>query len=270
MSKVVPKLGPGAATHVLCFPLYNSKSNLQLHNLVQRLRNDEQAARCPQKAFRLPKSFRLPIAKYKFKCSHDVEAASELLHSLDVHQMLRHAATTEATANDISKNESSVKATVIGDGQSHDSLKGWVPPLYISLIGLSSRRRPVIGEIPASIYGISFDFSNRIHFLSDQIVEHFASAGFQEQNSPEEKACDREMSFLRPNLVSNRKAKKSHKMVDESGRKNEKRIRTPYDARGLKAKYKDVVLADNIPLEKLSLLKIAAKQRLEDLETKFC
>ncbi|CAD6581103.1 MAG: hypothetical protein ASARMPREDX12_000357 [Alectoria sarmentosa] len=98
MLTTIPKSAFDVATHFLCFPICNPRSRLQLQNFVQRLRDDEQAAGCPQKAFRMPKSFHLPIANFRFENRHDVEAASNLLRKLHVYSMLRHAATATLTA----------------------------------------------------------------------------------------------------------------------------------------------------------------------------
>ncbi|CAD6572060.1 MAG: hypothetical protein ASARMPRED_005027 [Alectoria sarmentosa] len=87
MLTTIPKSAFDVATHFLCFPICNPRSRLQLQNFVQRLRDDEQAAGCPQKAFRMPKSFHLPIANFRFENRHDVEAASNLLRKLHVYMI---------------------------------------------------------------------------------------------------------------------------------------------------------------------------------------
>ncbi len=253
MSKVIPKNGPEGATHVLCYPLCNSRSTLQLQNLVQRLRDDERTAGCPQKAFRLPKSFRLPIANFKFESGYDLEVASALLHSLDINQLLRRAAAA-STADAVHHAETSTKVSVVGEDHNYDSFRGEVPPLYVSLIGLSAPRYQR-AEIPVRLaYGVPIDSSNRLHFLSYQIRQHFKSAGIEPFVFLKEVNRDG-VGFLRPQFISNSRARRYKKFVDQTGSETVKKVGSKYDARGLIAKYTDVVLADNIPLEKLSLQK---------------
>ena len=85
-------------THFLGVPLYNSKSKSQLESFVYRLRNDEYAEGIPQRAFRLPTSFHLNVADLRLETSHDVEAASKILHRLDIQRILKNAAASTATA----------------------------------------------------------------------------------------------------------------------------------------------------------------------------
>ncbi len=257
MSKVIPKTAPENATHVLCYPLCNSRSTLQLQDLVQRLRDDERTAGCPQKAFRLPKSFRLPITKFKFESGYDLEIASALLHSLDINRLLRHAAAA-STANAIHHTETSNKLSVVGEDENYDSYRSGLPPLYVSLIGLSARRYYRAGNPVEVVYGVPIDSSNRLHFLSYQICQHFKSAGIEVFVSPKEVDRD-EIIPLPPQFIDNNKAQRRRKVKDKTGRETVKKIRAKFDAGGLIAKYKDVVLADNIPLEKLSLVKNVRK-----------
>ena len=124
MLTTIPKSAFDVATHFLCFPICNPRSRLQLQNFVQRLRDDEQAAGCPQKAFRMPKSFHLPIANFRFENRHDVEAASNLLRKLHVYSMLRHAATATLTAEASDQDQITTNMVLAGDDQGRDALRG--------------------------------------------------------------------------------------------------------------------------------------------------
>lgn len=73
-----------SATHFPNLPLCNSRSKLQLENFTHRLRNDEYPEGIPLRAFALPISFHLNIANLRLETWHDVKAASNLLHRLDI------------------------------------------------------------------------------------------------------------------------------------------------------------------------------------------
>ena len=222
------------ATHFLCFPLYNTRSSLQLQNLVQRLRDDEQTVGCPQKAFRLPKSLSLPIVYFKFGTQHDLDVALEFLRSLDVCRMLRHA------ANISTHHGTSVKVTGAAD-----DLTGQVSPLSVSLSGLHSRRKNPAEENVWRVYSVPVDTTNRLQLLSIQILEDAVSARLEAMVS--------EMNFLRPQFLDSRRGRTKQIIVDEDGQRVEKHLQSGYELRYLIDKYKDIVLAENIPLEKLSL-----------------
>ena len=240
---------PFSATHFLCFPLYSSRSKSQLQNLVQRLRDDDQATGCPQKAFRLPRTYNLRISKFRFENVRDVKAASDLLHSLEIDRMLRNSASA-AVATVGNRNNTSPKAMVESD-QACSNLRGRVPPLYVSLRGLSARPHPQsTKERPFTTFSVPIDTSNRLDIFSMQLREQYKSAGFKEPRFLE---YDDRNGVSSAGIISGLKAVKHHKVVDKQGRKSEKKIHSKYNAQSLIAKYKDVVLADNIPLEKLSL-----------------
>lgn len=213
---------------------------MQLQTLVQSLRDDKEAAECPQKAFHLPKSLFAPVAYLNLKDQHDLKAASELLRSLDITRMLRKAEMDAAVANAMG-----IKATMPEVGH-----RERVPPLSVSLIGLSQgpRKQP---ERPTSmVFAVSVDITNRLYFLSRQIFLRFQSAGLRE---PHPESDQGSINMLLVQILSTRNARKWVDSADESGKRTEKQVRSSYDARGLIEKYKDVVLAENIPLEKLSL-----------------
>lgn len=219
MSTAIPKVSFNSATHVLCYPLYNPRAALQLQNLVQRLMNDGQAAGCPQKAFRLPKSFHLPIAKFKFKSSRDVEHASGLLHGLDVSQLLKHAANVNSMANASIQDGACTKATVTGNAQGLETVQCHLPPLYVSLIGLS--RRPhyfKAGEDILSTYSVAVDQSNRLQLLSVQVLKQLTSAGLEEHFA-ERDVDHRGEALLRTNLINTQYATQSTKVVAKNGKK---------------------------------------------------
>lgn len=232
-------------THVLSYPLYTSRSSLQLHNLVQRLRSDEQAAECPQKAFRLPKSLFLPVAGLYLKDQHDLKAASELFRSLDITSMLRQAETDAVAANVNNHSEMGTKATVAEAGH-----RKRVPPLSVSLIGLSQGPRTQPGRPITRVFAVPVDSTNRLHFLSCHIFHRFRSAGLGEPRLESDQGFK---YMLLANILSTMQAQKNKKLADENGIKTRKQVKSSYDPRGLIEKYKGVILAENIPLEKLSL-----------------
>ena len=153
----------------------------------------------------------------------------------------------------------STKESVVGEVHSYNSHRGGIPPLYLSLIGLSARRYYRAGDPVRSVYGVPIDSSNRLPFLSYQIYQNFKSAGIEAFVSPKEVDRDDEPSNLCPQLISNSRATRRQKVVDKTGSETAKDLASNHDARGLVAKYTDVVLADNIPLEKLSLQKNVRK-----------
>lgn len=110
----------------------------------------------------MPNAYHLTIAKFKFKNDDEVEAASDLLHRLAVNSMLRHAATAAATA---SKNNQTT-TILAGDSQDPDGLRGRVPPLCVSLIGLAWRTHLPAGEALGAPYSVTIESSNRLQLLS--------------------------------------------------------------------------------------------------------
>ena len=221
-------------THFLSYPLYSPRSSLQLQNLLKRLRDDELALYCSQKAFRMPKALSLRIAHFNLQTQQTVEAASELLRNLDINRMLRNAKT--AISN---QNETATNVTVKEDGH-----EAGVPPLSVSLIGLSAGS--LSDERLRRAHIILNDSTNRLHFLSAQINQRFVSEGFESTRTNDD------FSLVR--VINSQKAC-YRKTVDDHGARTSSRRRDSYDTRGLIEKYKDVVLAESIPLEKLSLCK---------------
>ena len=234
MSGFNPKrLQTPPSTHFLSYPLYNPRSSLQLQNLVQRLRDDELTLHCRPKAFRMPKSLNLRIADFNLQTRQSVEAASEFLRNLDINRMLRNAET--AISN---QNETATNVTIKEDGH-----KAGVPPLSVSLIGLSAVGR--IEERLHRAYSIPIDSTNRLQFLSDQIFQRFVSEGFESKRA-----------YERFNVIDTQKARYWRSMVDDGARTSSKKVAL-YNTRDLIEKYKDVVLAESVLLEKLSLCKSA-------------
>ena len=181
----------------------------------------------------MPKALSLRIAYFNLQTQQTVEAASELLRNLDINRMLRNAKT--AISN---QNETATNVTVKEDGH-----EAGVPPLSVSLIGLSAGS--LSDEKLSRAHIILNDSTNRLHFLSAQINQRFE--GFESTRT-----CS---SFSLVNVISTQKAMFSRKTVDDHGARTSSRRKAPYDTRGLIEKYKDVVLAESIPLEKLSLCK---------------
>ena len=240
MSGFSPKRVPfHKGTHFLCYPLYNPRSSLQLQNLVQRLRDDDLTLHCPQKAFRKPKSFKLRIVDFDLKTQQTVEAAWEFLRNLDINRMLENAETAATAANLSNQNEAATNVTIEEDGH-----KARVPPLSVSLVGLSADIRSDKQLRRANITPI--DSTNRLRFLSTQIIQRFVSAGIENTRTYEKFSP-------RFRIIDTWKAR--HCRRNNDGARTSSRIGAPYDTRGLIEKYKDVVLAESIPLEKLSLCK---------------
>ena len=236
MSGFNPKRVPiHKGAHFLCYPLYNPRSSRQLQNLVQRLRDDDLTLHCPQKAFRKPTSFNLRIVNFDFKTRQIVEAASEFLRNLDINRMLGNAETAATAANLSNQNEAARNVTIEEDGQ-----KARVPPLSVSLLGLFADHRSDRKLQRAHI--IPIDSTNRLRFLSTQIVQRFVSAGIENTETNENFS-------LRFNVIDTWRTKYYPRIKDDDGARNSSRIGAPYDTRGLIEKYKDVVLAESIPLE---------------------
>ena len=242
MSGFKPKKLPiHTGTHFLCYPLYNPRSSLQLQNLVQRLRDDKLALHCPQKAFRMPKTFNPRLLKFDLINQQTVEAASKFLRNLDINRMLRNAEIAAEGANLSNQNEAATNVTIEEEGH-----KARVPPLSVSLVGLSAEFGRE-GELYQA-HIIPIDSTNRLHFLSTQIVQQFVSAGIGNTEKYERLSP-------RFNVIDTWKARRFRRINDEGARTPSRRKGAPYDTRGLIEKYKDVVFAESIPLEKLSLCK---------------
>ena len=183
----------------------------------------------------MPKALSLRIADFNLQTQQTVEAASELLRNLDINRMLRNAET--AISN---QNETATNVTIKEDGH-----KARVPPLSVSLIGLSAGS--LSDDKLRRAHIIPNDSTNRLHFLSAQINQRFVSEGFESTK------INDGSSLI--NVINTNKARFYRKSVDNDGVRTSSRRDAPYDPRGLIEKYKDVVLAESIPLEKLSLCK---------------
>ena len=230
MSGFNPRRLPTKTSHFLCYPLYSPRSSLQLQNLVKRLRDDQLTLHCPQKAFRMPKSFNLRILYFDFRTQQAVEAASELLRNLDINRML---------ANLSNQNQAATKATMEEDGH-----KARVSPLSVSLVGLHTGFRT--DEELQRAEAIASDSTNRLQLLSTQIVQRFVSAGIE--NTKTFKSFSPQCQ-----VINTWKARHRRRIIDDDGAKTSSKEVAPYDTRALVEKYKDVVLGESIPLEKLSL-----------------
>lgn len=156
--------------------------------------------------------------------------------------MLRQAGIDASAANVSDHCETGTKAPIAEDDHGER-----VPPLSVSLIGLSQgpRTHP---ERPISTAPV--DSTNRLHFLSRQISNRFQSAGLGEVRLGSDQGI---VDTGRAEILSIRRARKLVILTDESGYRTFERLKSIYTARGLIEKYKDVTLAQNIPLEKLSL-----------------
>lgn len=118
-----------SATHFLSLPLYCPRSKSLLENFAHRVRNDEYADGIPRRAFRLPNTYHINVGDLRLEASHDVKAASKLLHSLDIRRILKHAVPCTATvkANDALNEEDDVKKTrvVFGTRPASPDLTHW-------------------------------------------------------------------------------------------------------------------------------------------------
>ena len=182
------------------------------------------------------------IATFDFNTQQTAEAASELLRNLDINRMLQNAETAKTAANFSNQNEVATKATI-----GEDSHKMWVPPLSVSLVGLSAEF--CCKEELHRAFVSPIDFTDRLRSLSTQIVQRFVSA---------EIGNGRMGEILQPYpaVIDTWKARHRRPTKADDGAKILLEEPAPYDTRGLIEKYKDVVLAESIPLEKLSLCKI--------------
>lgn len=176
--------------------------------------------------------------------------------------MLRHAATAVATTKTGSRDETSAKVTVVGDDD-----RGRVPLLFVSLIGHSAIRYNVARN-PNWAERVPMDSTNRLHLFSHQIQQRFISAGFK--NFSRRGRDDKyEGNFLRFNIFNAWKVRASRRVVDELGHEVQERRYPDFDAQGLIEKYKDVVLAEGIPLEKISLCKNGRNAKFQGSRTRF-
>ena len=209
--------------------------------------------------------------------TRNVEAASAFLRSLDVYQMLRDAAVTPNAKN---HTKMSMKETVIRDNQMDGGLEGRVPPLCVSLMGLSGGRYCHSVSVTRT-YSSPIDHSNRLHVFSDQVLQGFVSEGFE--NLRFQLATPRKTiakiplgsrkkdilkyhgpKFLCPQLIERGMATTTH--VDNDGWKIQETGQPYYNALGLVEKHKGVVFVDKIPLEKLSLWKNCPSSVLKEMD----
>ena len=243
MSGFLPKHGipPIKATHFLCYPLYSPGSRLQLQNLVQRLRDDQLTFDCPQKSFRMPKAFNLPIIRFHLNTQVRVDAVLECLRNLDINRMLKDTETAATAANFNIQNEVATKATI-----REDAHKAWDSPLSISLVGLSGS--PCSDKVSRKVNASPIDTTNRLRFLTTQIFQRFASMGIVDTDTHEDFPP-------RANLITTMKAKFYRRFKAEGGATRRLQMSDPYNPQDLIEKYKDAELAESIPLEKLSLCK---------------
>lgn len=106
------------------------------------------------------------------------------------------------------------------------------------------------------------DSTNRLHLFSHQIQQRFISAGF-ENFSRRGRDGKYDDNFLRFKIFNAWKVRASRRVVDEHRHEVQERRYPDFDALGLIEKYKDVVLAEGIPLEKISLCKNGRKAKFQ-------
>lgn len=237
------------ATHFLGLPLYNSKSKSQLDGFAHRFRNDEYAEGIPRRAFRLPTSFHINVADLRLETYHDVEAASNLLHRLDMQRVLKDAITATAKIKDPLDEEDRRTET----GRKAESL---VSPLQVSLTVDSGRSKK-----DQDFYGGASDSSDRLRGVVRRVRWEFASASFRLFSGPQNHEGEYVGSkLLACKLMDARGARKSKTFVDYDGNIVRKERKPDYDATPLQQRYENVEIAGDIIIEKLSLYKEGRKR----------
>ena len=241
------------ATHFLSFPIYNSRSKLQLESFAHRLRNHEYAEGIPNRAFSLPSAFHTNVANLILETCSDVKAASNLLRRLDMQRLLKDAATSSTTAN--------INGSGGAEGEKsriRRSVEPLVPPLHISLTGL---KMPDSFDGKTSLYARVDDSSDRLRSLIRSIRREFASAGFRLRSGP----WDIEGNYLETKildcvLVNGKGARRGQTFIDYDGTIVRKERMANYDVTPLFQHYENVEIARNIAIDKLSLCKTGRKR----------
>lgn len=250
------------ATHFLGLPLYNSKSKSQLESFAHKLRNDEYAEGIPRRAFLLPTSFHICVANLRLETNRDVKAASNLLRRLDIQCILKDSATATVKIEDPSDQEDSKTGT-------RRDLESLVSPLQVSFLGVE-RPKSLNPEKAMVLYGGAHDPSDRIRGLNRGVRLEFASAGFRMFSGLQ----DNEEEFVESmppglQLLSSRGVRKFETFMSNTGTIVRKRRRLNYDATLLFQRYKNVEIARDIIIEKLSLYKEGRKRTFRGDENEF-
>lgn len=251
-------------THFLGLPLYNSKSRSQLESFAHRLRNDEYAEGIPQRIFRLPTSFHLNVANLRLETSHDVEAASKMLHRLDIQRILKNAAASTATAkisDQLDEKDEQSKTRI--------DFESSVPPLRMSLKGIEGGKILDNGKI-LGLYGTISESPARFRGFVRGVRREFASAGFKlwagVQNNEQDYVEFKSLQYL---LLNPRGARTMRTFVADTGNIVTKPRDPEYDAKPLLQRYENVEIVRDLIIEKLSLFKEGRKRTFRGDKNEF-
>lgn len=230
---------------------FPQSSDLQLESFAHRLSNDEYAEGIPRRCFILPTAFHIDVADLTLETPSDVKAASNMLRRLDMQRMLKDAATSSTTAKTKDPGGAEGNKT-----RTRISVEPLVPPLHISLTGLKSSF-----SRKTNLYARMIDSSDRLRSLVRSIRREFASAGFRVYSGPR----DNEGQYLESKvlgclLVTRRGVMTTQIFTSYTGTIVKKRKMTVYDATPLFQRYKNVEIARNIAIDKLSLCKEGRKR----------
>jgi len=228
-----------APTHFLCLPLCNPRSRAKLQTLVETLRSDEASIGIPRAAFRLPNSFHLQLCNLRIETLDELHAASDLLRSLDISEIL-------------GRDSSDLQAACSGPVKSNPSntrRQVKIPPVKVTLEGIEAYPRVDKAVSVCSSFQHGLD---RFIMLACSFSQMFASISVAGQPFQPRFTAEK---ILGPNLLRTRYAKKWDTRVDTVGRARRIQSAAPLDIRGLFEKYKDTVWAEDLQIEKLSLCK---------------
>ncbi len=254
---------PYMATHFLSFPLYNSRSKLQLESFAHRLSNDEYAEGIPRRCFILPTAFHINVADLTLETYSDVKAASNMLRRLDMQRMLKDAATSSTTAKTKDPGGAEGNKT-----RTRISVEPLVPPLQISLTGL---KRYDSDHRKMNLYARIIDSSDRFRSLVRSIRWEFASAGFRLYSGAQDNGgtyveSGKNLDCL---LVNRKGVMTPQTFMSHTGTIVRKQRMAEYDATPLFQHYENVEIARDIVIEKLSLCKEGRKRTFRGDKNEF-
>ncbi|CAD6572061.1 MAG: hypothetical protein ASARMPREDX12_000358 [Alectoria sarmentosa] len=254
-------------THFLGLPLYNSKSRSQLESFTHTLRNDEYAKGIPPRIFRLPTAFHLNVADLRLETNHDVEAASKMLHRLDIQRILKNAAASTATAktsDQLDERDEQSKTRI--------DFESSVPPLRMSLKGIEGGKGGKTldsGKI-LGLYGTISEAPARFRGFVRGVRREFASAGFKlwagGQNNEQDYVEFKSLQYL---LLNPRGARTMKTFVADTGSVVIKPRDPEYDVKPLLQRYENVEIVKDLIIEKLSLFKEGRKRTFRGDKNEF-
>ncbi|KAI9882961.1 MAG: hypothetical protein M1823_005294 [Watsoniomyces obsoletus] len=247
-------------THFLCLPLVTETSRPQLQasldQLASKIHDNELLAGIsnPERVIRPLGTLHLTLGVMSLKKPHDLHRALELLRELEIPHLMRDVETE----------------SLVPDTTASSPGKAGIAPLTVSLTSLQSMSAASKTTI---LYSEPIDRNGRLRPLCLFLREAFEKAGLL---IPESRPL-----LLHATVVNTVYAKKSKTSEGEDGvggqgagqpqrdtpsRRPQKRLNI--DATALISQYSGVVLARNIPLEKLTICKMGA-QPILDLNGNF-